>query len=838
MANPMNLFRRYQKIMVALLGVLCMLIFVVAEPLMQLGRSAKVDDPVVVRTNFGELKQSDLQQRINARERLNEFLTRAIYSASELAGRQQGADPQRTAMVAQTMLMRLAQRNFLGEHLATESAVVRSMLLEHNARALGMTLSDREVFDLLRQITFEQLSVEQLASLARGVGFSEQELLNELRSNQLANQFYAMMLGLDEFTGVSPEQRWEYFQRLNRAVSIEALPLQVADFVAQVSTPDENQLQTLYEQHKHDVARRDSPTPGFHEPAQGKFQYFKASYEPYLDEIEVPPAEIYDAYEEERETIHRLSTPAALSGLAPDTFPSNPVAEQAAPAGGAVTPEAGVAPGEGGAETKPAAPVATEPAAPPTEPAAPGAEPKPAAPAEPGPAVTDPAAPAPPANKPGEGSGGDDGAATVTAQPAEGATAPETGAPAAAPAATDASTAVPADAAATTNPAAEPAAGDQPAAEGASTAEGAADAAAAAAEPATPSPPAPEDELTFESWEDFVLPQSVEAPRYRPLKAVYDSIRRRLAARQVGPKIDEVLDPLRDIILDYAHDLEDYNAEKEKNKDLKPPAPLDLAALAKEHGLTAHSTDFISRYDAAETTDLGKSFIEGGQGQTSFVTSAFSDAPLYTTQRSIDNEGNRYLFWKTEQTKEETPSFDVARPKVLAAWKLIEARKLALKKAETLAAEARTAGKSLKEVFAAQASEVVEVANFTWLTEGDVLAQQFERAPPKISELPGIDAPGDRFMAAVYALVPGEVTSTINAPESTAYVVRMTGQQYSDDLLRTRFLAATYETYFEAGSSDERAFVEQWDKSLETASGLTWVRPADQRARRAGRGGI
>jgi hypothetical protein len=57
-------------------------------------------------------------------------------------------------------------------------------------------------------------------------------------------------------------------------------------------------------------------------------------------------------------------------------------------------------------------------------------------------------------------------------------------------------------------------------------------------------------------------------------------------------------------------------------------------------------------------------------------------------------------------------------------------------------------------------------------------------------------------------------------------------------LLRTRFLAATYETYFEAGSSDEQAFVDQWNKSLETASGLTWVRPADQRIRRSGRAGI
>jgi hypothetical protein len=339
--------------------------------------------------------------------------------------------------------------------------------------------------------------------------------------------------------------------------------------------------------------------------------------------------------------------------------------------------------------------------------------------------------------------------------------------------------------------------------------------------------------LTFEYWEDFVLPASVDDPRYRPLSAVYDDVRRQVASQRVGTRIDEALNPLRDIIEDYARELDDYNAQREKNPSVKPPRPLDLAALAKEHGVTAHTTELLSRYDAAETTDIGKSFLETGRDQQPFVDVAFSDLPLYSTRRSVDNEGNRYLFWKTEQVKEQTPSFEAAREAVLTAWKTIEARKLALKQAETLVAEARKSDKSLKEVFPDRAPQVVEVANFTWLTEGAVPAMQFGGGQLEISQLSGIDAPGDRFMAAVYALEPGEITATINAPEMIAYVVRMTGQQYSDDLLRTRFLAATYETYLQAGASNQQKFQDEWFKNLETAAGLTWVRPADQQGRRA-----
>ncbi|MBX9789219.1 MAG: hypothetical protein K2Y37_09920 [Pirellulales bacterium] len=794
MANPMNLFRRYQKIMLAVLGILCMLIFVVADPLVQWGSRNKVEDPIVVRSNFGNLRQSELAAMVQTRKRLNEFFQRAIANAGQVFAQQQRQFGERGAMIAmQRMYMAVSQSGLVAG--TTDEDVVRSMLLKNNAQALGMSVSDRAIVDILRAVTMQQLSIDQLASLGAALGFSQRQLLDELRAAQLAVQFQNLMLGLNEYSGISPEQRWEYFQRVNRAISIEALPIAVEQFVSQVPTPDEDQLLALYEQHKHDDPRQGSPTAGFHRPVQAKFAYFKARLDDFLDKVKVAPAEIYDKYEQERDAVYRLSTPSTLSGVGPDGLPLAPEAPAAespaaeGPAAGAAPESPAQAP-EGSANEAPSSsetPAASTDAAP--------------APPTPAPTPSEPAAPAPSPGEPGPGSGGDDPPtqpADASATPAEGTSAPT-------------ETTAPGDSAA------------QPAGDAAADATPSASAEAPA--------PAPEDELTFKSWEDFVMPASVDEPRYRPLSAVYDEVRRQVASQRVDKQIDEAFGPLRDIIEDYARELDDYTTQREKNPALKPPQPLDLAALAKEHGVTAHETELLSRYDAAETTDLGKSFVPSDRSQEPFVDVAFTDLLLYTARRSVDGDGNRYLFWKTEHIKEQTPSFAEAREAVLTAYKTIEARKLAVKQAETLAAEARKSDKNLKEVFADRAAQVVDVANFTWLTEGAVPAMQFGGAPLEISQLPGIDAPGDRFMAAVYALEPGQVTATMNAPETFAYVVRMTGQQYSDDLLRTRFMAATLETYLQAGASNQQKFEDEWFKNLETSAGLTWVRPADQQDR-------
>jgi hypothetical protein len=56
----------------------------------------------------------------------------------------------------------------------------------------------------------------------------------------------------------------------------------------------------------------------------------------------------------------------------------------------------------------------------------------------------------------------------------------------------------------------------------------------------------------------------------------------------------------------------------------------------------------------------------------------------------LDPEGKVYLFWKTKDDKpSRPPTFDEARPKIVAAWRLQQARELARKKADVIAEAVR-----------------------------------------------------------------------------------------------------------------------------------------------------
>ena len=134
-----------------------------------------------------------------------------------------------------------------------------------------------------------------------------------------------------------------------------------------------------------------------------------------------------------------------------------------------------------------------------------------------------------------------------------------------------------------------------------------------------------------------------------------------------------------------------------------------------------------------------------------------------------------YLFWKTEDVKEYVPKFDEpgVREEVLTEWKMIQARKLAMAQAESLAKEAeKAAGKSLKQTFAAQPElHVISPPPFSWMTFGNVALTGPQE--PRRSSIEGIEMPGQDFMRTVFHLQPEQVAAAFNEPQTIAYVVRL-----------------------------------------------------------------
>ena len=120
--------------------------------------------------------------------------------------------------------------------------------------------------------------------------------------------------------------------------------------------------------------------------------------------------------------------------------------------------------------------------------------------------------------------------------------------------------------------------------------------------------------------------------------------------------------------------------------------------------MTAGRTGLVSQYDLAEL-DLGKSFNR--QQRMPVYQLMFGATTLYKPDVSdyrgifLRHGKTCFVFWKTDDQPDHIPKWDDPgiQAEVLRVWKLDEARKLAMKRADELKAEAAAnAGKSLKNL--------------------------------------------------------------------------------------------------------------------------------------------
>ena len=141
--------------------------------------------------------------------------------------------------------------------------------------------------------------------------------------------------------------------------------------------------------------------------------------------------------------------------------------------------------------------------------------------------------------------------------------------------------------------------------------------------------------------------------------------------------------------------------------------------------MSAGQTGLISQYDSAEL-DLGKSVNR--QQRASVVELMFGATTLYKPdvsdyqQTFPDMTRTCFVFWKTDDQPDHIPKWEDEgiQAEVLRVWKLNEARKLALKRADALKAEAAAnPGKSLNELASGKKKDftVLRPPPFSFLTQ-------------------------------------------------------------------------------------------------------------------------
>ena len=210
---------------------------------------------------------------------------------------------------------------------------------------------------------------------------------------------------------------------------------------------------------------------------------------------------------------------------------------------------------------------------------------------------------------------------------------------------------------------------------------------------------------------DTFQPAPVE---YEPLSKVTEVIRNRLAQQKVDEQVDAAFSAVELNSINILRSLDNYRAAVSRgNKNAKKPEPPDLAAMAKPYGLEAKETDMISQATGRQQTDVGKSYtlsivdssvaaITGQRYnaqpflQTAFTLDANSLPTLasYQPQQTVDNDNNRYpVVENSRRSSTHTPPLDEIKAQVTLAWKIIQARKPALAKADEDAAQARKRNK-------------------------------------------------------------------------------------------------------------------------------------------------
>ncbi len=760
MASPFSVFRKRQKLMMAILCLLAMVSFVILPYLQDLiGGRVAVNKVVVETSKFGNLRESD----VDALHRQRQKVLGVLGDVMQMAG-----------------LSPALVEYIMGP--PTEEAAVNSWLLANHAKQLGMVISDQFVNSFLKDLTQNTVKPTNFQTAFKRSGISELQFFSAMR-DELAALQVQKLFGVS-LAGITPAERWDYFKRVKQTATIEALAVPVANFADKVEEPSDAELKAFFESNKDKFAHPRSPDAGFREPQRVALDYIKAEIEKFTVPTIVTDAEIKERYEknkdrydpkpEEKQTDEKKSDEKKPEGK-----------EAKAPAKDAKALEAAKenAPAEkkDSKDSKEPAnkePVKTEkkeekktsaldttspfrltsyledpkPADKPAEkPAAPASQEKPAAPA----AQEKPAAPAAPATQ-------EKPAATAVQE----------------------------------KPAEKPAA------------------------PVTPEKPAekPTTPAAQEKPAASAAPAAQEKPA-EPQTGLTESTKNRIRREIAYEKIQKVFGSFREQLDLYRQKRQEYDVQVIQNKGKDsvglPPAKPDLEKFAKENGLTSGSTPLISQWQAQES-DIGSSLVGWRDPVYNF---AFQSMAKFRPEISHDLKGDLYLFWKTDEAKERIPKFEDegVREQVLRAWKLEHARNLALKQAEATADEARKEKKHLKQVFSDR--QVIMPPPFSWITFGNVPMGSAPNAA-RISNVTGVDFAGDDFMRATFRLKPGEVGVAFNEPKTVAYVIRLTAFDPSQDVLWKEFEVDDFNKYAPAAQSDRRQMMQGWLEEVKKSAGF------------------
>lgn len=786
MAHPMAFFRQHQRRLLAVFGVALILVFTVGSIVSQYLEMARASgaNKVVVNLGSGDLRESDLQQLRNSRQLLQRFMQVVNVTA---AGK--GATPKR----------------FLGvPDRDDENSLVQTAILARQASDMGIQVSDDSIIRFLERYTDGTMQPGEFAAVLQNITqgrVSQAQFFEAMRREMLAIRFTDLFQR--GITPATPSAIFDYWERLNRRLSFEAVPFEAADYLARVGEPESKEVEQLFEQGKERYPRPDSPDPGFRRLKKVAFQYIKGDLETFMADAkaQVTPAQIQEYYDSHKEQFRRVALPG--SPLGGDT---------GSPLGGTAPDASSNLPGS------------TPPATPPATPTDPASEAAPEAGAEPPtqPLQDDPSDGGPKINQAPEGEAPPAETPPAEEAPVDAPAVEEPAAPAGedAPAAESETPAATTDAPQATEPAAETTEGEAPATE---------------EKPADGTETTPDDVL-----DDLPDAPGGNAPAadstYRSMEEVAEDIRTLLATPIARTQLEAALGTVRGEMRSYYSKYIGWEVSP-SSKDKPQPTPPDLRVLTEKHKLTLGEVPLVNVFQLQETDPItGKPVYEISQAFDMnfipFAQYAFANDLRKFEVRSIRGYllDTEFLFWKNDDQPERVPELSEVRDEVVRALKMRKAIELAKEDAKRAADELAKSGQRPSDAYRNDPNRrVIKADSVAWMTSSNL-----PEMPPSPTRIPGVTYAGPDFMRAVFSLDANQAGMAVDNPQDTAYAVFVTKVDTSMDQLRTQFASVGPTNDTVNMSMDEgRDALNRWFRQREKELDLRWNRESlpDSRTR-------
>ncbi len=233
---PFEIFRRHQRSLLAVCGIMAMFGFVVSDSLPRLlNANVNARDQKVAELYGKAVYRSQLDELARQRNRANIFVSSiSPYLPRELFGG-------------------LKQRD-----------LVDATILQHEADRLNIPATPEIGREWLKQITGGRMNGEMFSLLFSRFSndVSEEHLLTDI-ANQVRLRKVRMLLG---YPIVTPYDVYRTFRDQNERVSARAVELPVESFLSGVAEPTASEVQSLYDQYKDVLPDPQRETPGFKVP--------------------------------------------------------------------------------------------------------------------------------------------------------------------------------------------------------------------------------------------------------------------------------------------------------------------------------------------------------------------------------------------------------------------------------------------------------------------------------------------------------------------------------------------------------------------------------------------